>query len=68
MFRRILSNHIVKQTRNVVSFAVKTAFSNKYLLVTNAVVSAGLSGAADSVVQKSCRHAGVGKYNNHKTG
>lgn len=68
MFRHLFSNFFVKTTTKAVGKVVKAAFSSKYLLVTNVVLSGGLSGAADGVVQKACRGAGVGKYQINQTG
>ena len=53
------------RTGRCLSYAVTKAFSSKYLLLTNLTISAGMSGSADGLVQKTCRHQGVGKY---KTG
>ena len=62
MIRRLYSNVFVKSTKKAVGNVAKVAFSSKYLLTTNVVISASLSGAADAMVQKACREAGVGKY------
>lgn len=61
MYRK-LATKAVKQTGALLSNVAGKAFSNKYLLLTNLTVSAGMSASADGLVQKTCRHRGVGKY------
>lgn len=53
---------LFKQARKHATYAVNKAFSAKYLLLTNGLVSAGMSGSADSLVQKVCR-----RHNNKST-
>lgn len=54
MFRNTL-NSVFRFTTSQVTYVFGKAFSRKYLLTTNMVLSAGLSAAADVSVQHICR-------------
>ncbi|XP_067939564.1 mpv17-like protein 2 [Watersipora subatra] len=52
---------VLQQTRLSLKHAARTAFSSKYLLVTNLTICATMSGSADGFVQRLCKNKGCQK-------